>query len=129
MFKLFTEKIKSATSYSIHMIENYRFGKISINGKTYTNDVLIFEDEIREWWREKGHTLQVQDLEWILNKDPEILIIGTGSLGVLKVPTKVKDHLESQGIELNAKQTEKACELYNTLRDKKKVGAGLHLTC
>ncbi|MEA1993255.1 MAG: MTH938/NDUFAF3 family protein [Euryarchaeota archaeon] len=111
------------------MIENYRFGRICIDGREYTNDLLIFEGNIKEWWRERGHLLQIKDLEWIIDKTPDALIIGTGAYGLLKVPKEVRDHTHSMGIELKTEKTEKACELYNELRNEKKLGAGLHLTC
>ncbi len=111
------------------MIENYSFGSICINGKTYKNDVLIFDNEIKEWWRERGHDLQIKDLEWIIDKKPEILIIGTGSYGILKVSKEIKDHLSSMEIETKIEKTKKACELYNELKDKRKLAAAFHLTC
>ena len=111
------------------MIESYSFGSIRINGKTYRNDILIFEDEIKEWWRERGHEVQRKDLEWILSKNPEVLIIGTGAYGMLKVPEEVREDLSSMGIETKIEKTKRACEVYNELKDKRKTGACLHLTC
>lgn len=111
------------------MIEKYSFGSICINGKTYKNDVLIFDNEIKEWWRERGHDLQIKDLEWIIRKKPEILIIGTGSYGFLKVSKEIKDYLNSLKIETEIEKTKKACELYNESKDKKRVAAAFHLTC
>ncbi|MCK4247709.1 MAG: hypothetical protein KAX04_04135 [Methanomicrobia archaeon] len=111
------------------MIESYRFGRICINGKNYRNDVLIFDDEIKEWWRVKGHELHTKDLEWVIGKKPEIIIIGTGAYGILKVPEEVKDYLNSMKIEIKIEKTKRACELYNELKDKKRVAAGFHLTC
>jgi len=123
------EKNKKKYKYFINMIENYSFGSICINGKTYKNDVLIFDNEIKEWWRERGHVVQIKDLEWIIGKKPEILIIGTGSYGLLKVSKEIKDYLSYMKIETKIEKTKKACELYNELKDKRKLAAAFHLTC
>jgi hypothetical protein len=39
------------------MIDNYEFGSITINGKTYNNDVIIRAEEFLndKWWRKEGH--------------------------------------------------------------------------
>ena len=103
------------------MIENYSFGSICINGKTYKNDVLIFDNEIKEWWRERGHNLQIKDLEWIIGKKPEILIIGSGSYGLLKVSKEIKDYLSYMKIETKIEKTKNACELYNELKIKENL--------
>ena len=43
-------------------IDSYSFGRIVINGKTYTSDVIIFPDKVdASWWRKEGHLLQLAD--------------------------------------------------------------------
>ncbi|HDL64334.1 MAG TPA: hypothetical protein ENH12_02985 [Proteobacteria bacterium] len=72
------------------MIENYHFGRIVIDGKTYTSDVIIFPDRIREeWWREDGHSLSLKDIEEVLTLRPDILIVGTGNASLMRVPFPV----------------------------------------
>jgi len=40
-------------------IEAYRFGRISIDGRAYTGDLIICPDGIRtDWWRPEGHSLR-----------------------------------------------------------------------
>jgi hypothetical protein len=40
------------------MIEKYSFGKIVVNGVTYTNDIKIVQGRVvSEWWRKKGHSV------------------------------------------------------------------------
>jgi hypothetical protein len=39
-------------------IESYRFGEIVIDGRRYSNDVIIYPDRVDgKWWREEGHSL------------------------------------------------------------------------
>ena len=112
------------------MIENYRFGHIEINGKEYTSDVKIFSDHVQaKWWRTSGHLLTINDVENILQNPPEVLIIGTGSAGVMKVPEEVQQKIRKQGIELIVERTGDACNTYNELENSKQVVAALHLTC
>ncbi|MFP4608843.1 MAG: Mth938-like domain-containing protein [Candidatus Aenigmatarchaeota archaeon] len=110
------------------MIEDYSFGKIVIDGKTYTDDVILLGKKvISEWWRKYGHELVVQDLEKIIEYEPEVLIIGTGSSGRLTIPSKVSRKLD---FELESYPTKKAYRRYNELIESdKKTAAGLHLTC
>jgi hypothetical protein len=111
-------------------IEHYSFGKISINGKTYTSDVIIYPGRVdSSWWRKEGHYLQVVDLTDVINAKPEVLIIGTGYSGVMVVPKETISHLESKGIEVHVARSEKAVEMFNKLQKEKLVIAALHLTC
>lgn len=112
------------------IIDNYSFGEIIIDGKEYTEDVIILPSEVQPgWWREEGHLLLPEDLEVVVESKPEILIIGTGAYGEMEVPEKTKKFLESEGIKLEIYGTERACQVYNEHREEHKVVACLHLTC
>ena len=112
------------------MIEGYTFGQLSIDGKTYTSDVLIYIDRVDDdWWRKEGHLLLPEDLEEALKGRPDILVVGTGNSGLMKVPPFTKEWITSQGIELIAQPTDKACTTYNELHTSREVVAALHLTC
>ncbi|MFQ6050873.1 MAG: Mth938-like domain-containing protein [Candidatus Hydrothermarchaeota archaeon] len=112
------------------MIDSYEFGKIIIKGRSYTRDVIILGDRILDnWWRKSGHQLSIEDLEEALSEKPDVLIVGTGHSGVMKVLPEVEDYLKNKGIELIKERTEKACKIFNDLSKSKKVVAALHLTC
>ena len=111
-------------------IEAYRFGQIQIDGSAYSNDVIIFPDHVMsDWWRDKGHVLQPQDLEHVLNADVDVLIVGQGASGRMRVTEATRQQVAGAGIDLIAKHTHEAVETYNAMRDEKKVIAALHLTC
>jgi hypothetical protein len=111
-------------------IEHYSFGKITIDGQTYTSDLIICPGRVYASWRRKeGHKLQVEDLRDVLNTDPRVLIIGTGAFGVMMVPKETTAYLESKGINVHAMRTAKAVELFNELQKDARVIAALHLTC
>ncbi|HEC94450.1 MAG TPA: hypothetical protein ENI45_00610, partial [Thermoplasmatales archaeon] len=91
----------------ITLIESYSFGKITVDGKTYTSDVIIYLDKVEDgWWRRKGHLLEKEDLKDVVLCEPEVLIVGTGAHGLMKIADEVKQFLESKGIELVAEETE-----------------------
>jgi hypothetical protein len=112
------------------IIDSYTFGKIVVNGTTYTADLIIFPDRIHsEWWRKKGHLLQVTDLEEVLRESPDTLIIGTGYSGVMKVDSEVIQQLKKLNINYSIERTGKAVDLYNGKKKSAKVVAAFHLTC
>ena len=111
-------------------IEHYSWGKIVIDGKTYTSDVIIYPDHVNaSWWRKEGHHLHAEDLKDLIDTQPDAIVIGTGALGAMKVPKETIAHLESRGIHVHVGRTGKAVELFHTLQKDKKVIAALHLTC
>ncbi|MFX1565611.1 MAG: Mth938-like domain-containing protein [Promethearchaeota archaeon] len=112
-------------------IEEYEFGKIVINGETYHTDVLVFPDRVRDqWWRRKGHELTIEDLKCVVAARPEVLIVGTGYRGGLRIPNETKRQLESHHVQLIAKKTQEACSIFNSMiRAHRNVVLALHLTC
>jgi len=108
----------------------YSFGKIVINGRAYTSDVIIYPGRVDDkWWRKEGHRLQVEDLTAVLEAGPEAVVVGTGNLGLMKVPAQTKAYLESKGIEVRIARTGRAVDLFNTLQATRRTIACLHLTC
>lgn len=110
-------------------IDHYSFGRITIQGETYTSDVIIFHDRVfSPWWRREGHLLHIEDLSEVMKEKPEVLIIGKGYAGVMKVPQALADELKTQGIDVIVERTTDAVNVYNHLSGREKVAA-LHLTC
>ena len=111
-------------------IESYSFGRIVIDGKTYSSDVIIYPDRVNaSWWRKEGHLLQLDDLGEALQARPDVLVIGTGYAGVMRVPRETIDRITGQGIEVKVERTTKAVGLYNELQGARTVIAALHITC
>jgi hypothetical protein len=111
-------------------IDSYAFGRIVIDGKTYTSDVIIYPGKVNaSWWRKEGHVLHLADLGEALRAKPDVLIIGTGYAGVMRVPRETIDPIAVQGIEVKVERTSKAVWLYNELQGSRTVIAALHITC
>jgi len=111
-------------------VDSYSFGQIVIDGKSYTEDVIIFPDRVKSnWWRRSGHEVCGEDLREVLEEKPETLIIGTGGYGAVKVLPETEERLQAEGIRLVAEKSGEAVNTFNELVKTKKVAAGLHLTC
>jgi hypothetical protein len=111
-------------------IEQFRFGEIIIGGRRYTDDLLVLRNRVQSpWWRKRGHRLQVADLREVLLEEPEVLIVGTGAQGCMKITPEVVRHTRDADIELLEFDTRTACQTYNHLLGKRRVVAALHLTC
>jgi len=97
----------------------------------YTSDLIVFEDEVwSPWVRKKGHLLTLDDVQWALERSPDVIIVGTGAYGVLKVPQRLIDELSAEGTKLVCLRTAAAAESYNERTQKgQRVAACLHLTC
>ena len=112
-------------------IEQYQFGEIVINSKTYISDVIIYPDRVEsDWWRKEGHKLQVVDIVEVLEFQPEVIIIGTGASGLMSVANEVKESARVKNIELIILPTNAAVKKFNELLQQKKKPVGcFHLTC
>jgi hypothetical protein len=112
------------------MIDNYRFGEIEINGKSYRNDVIIYPDRVNaHWWRKEGHNLEVDDIREVIDAKPDTIVIGTGQPGFMQVEKGAIEYIQKLGIKTIIVPTETACQEYNKIAKTRKVIACLHLTC
>jgi hypothetical protein len=112
------------------MIDSYSFGTLTINNQKFIKDLIIYPDHINSnWGRKTGHLLTETDITEIIDYKPEVLIIGTGAYGLMKVDDMVKEKLKSLGIEFIIKKTSEAVMEYNRIYKGKKVVCALHLTC
>ncbi len=71
----------------------------------------------------------MEDLKEVFQERPEVLIVGTGYSGLMRVPNEVSDYVKTIGIELIVQSTKEACKTFNRLVQSKRVVAALHLTC
>ena len=114
----------------MNTIDSYHFGQIVISAKKYSSDVVIFPDRVRDnWWRKTGHELCLEDIAEVLTENPEVLVVGTGASGLMKVLPEVAQAAQAQGIKLIVETTDKACNTYNQLWQFQKLVAALHITC
>mgnify|MGYP001054055640 CR=1 FL=1 len=115
---------------AVNTIDSYQFGLIVVSGQKYTSDVIIFPDRVRDnWGRKTGHQLCLKDVAEVMTENPEVLVVGTGASGLVRVLPEVERGAETQGIKLIVEATDKACHTYNQLCHSQSVVAALHITC
>jgi hypothetical protein len=111
-------------------IESYHFGDLVVDGRHHHQDLIILPDRVLEgWWRKEGHALHPEDLESVFAAGPDLLVVGQGANGRMRVTPETIRALEVSGIEWVAQPTEQACQTYNSLCEQRSVAAALHLTC
>lgn len=111
-------------------IDSYSFGKIVVEGVSYTRDLKVFPDKVvPDWWRKDGHLLKCVDMEDVFYFRPEVVIVGTGMMGAMKVSEEVKDKAKELAIEIISEKTGKAVEIFNKISLTKKTVGLFHLTC
>ena len=113
------------------MIDEYHFGSITINGKTFENDVIVRGDKLinDSWWRDEGHNIAIKDLKDLPEKF-DTLVIGNGASGACQVPDKTIDFVKNKGVTVIAQMTGEAVITYNKLLSEgKDVIGAFHLTC
>lgn len=112
-------------------IESYSFGRMRVDGEKYGNDLMICGDSIKSnWVREEGHLLKPKDLEWIVEREPDLLIVGKGSSGRMKLAAGTRSSLQESGVELWLGTTEEAVDYFNSKQvGSELVAAAFHLTC
>jgi|Deesub1362A_J573_1020465.scaffolds.fasta_scaffold16956_1 hypothetical protein len=113
-------------------VDYYEFGRIVVDGESFTSDVIISADGIvnTRWWRVEGHRVCKDDVRDILDSSPEIVVFGTGYHGLVKVDREVENFLESKGIEVEKFVSREAVKRFNELvKEGKRVVLAVHLTC
>jgi hypothetical protein len=112
-------------------IAAYQFGRIDIDGRVYSSDVIITPERVVDaWWRKQGHSLAIEDLEDVVAAKPDILVVGTGYFGRMTVSEETRRYLEAQGIRVHAARTRQAVKDFNQFQAQHaRVVAALHLTC
>jgi hypothetical protein len=113
----------------VAQLDDYSFGRLVVDGEVHERDLIVLPNRVvSNWWRRKGHSLAIEDLDEVLDELPERLILGCGADGQLKPPTAVIEELERRGIDVEALRTAEAVRRYGEL-DERRTAAALHLTC
>ncbi len=113
------------------VIDSFAFGNIVIDGRCYASDLIIYPDGkiVDGWWRSSGHLLTENDIEELIAASPEIIVVGTGTSGMMRLASGLEQSLSKKGIGMVAAPCREALVCFNELSPSRKVGAGFHLTC
>lgn len=110
------------------------WGSVETEAGTF-RDAKLWPGGGRGWdWNETGthHTpgVQVADVEELLERDAEVVVLSQGQQGRLQVPDETVAHLEAAGVDVEVHRTERAVQRYGELVEAgRAAGALLHSTC
>ena len=112
-----------------------RFGEVVVGETAYSRDVYITVDgnvkkRKKRLAREEyhtAHTLGPKELEKICRGGPEILFVGTGDSGAMRLSEEALRFLSQRSIECKALPTPEVAEAYN--KSTKRKAAVIHVTC
>jgi len=112
-------------------INSIKFGSITIDGKTYHEDVIItWDGEVKEIHLIVRHLFGLSEFDRIVSKKLDLLIVGTGDSDLCKISNGVKKLCRERGIELIEMVSREAIGKFNeTFNQGKRVAAFIHVTC
>lgn len=109
-------------------IDSSYFGSIVIEGKKIDHDIIIDVNGNFQK-KESSHDFTKRNLEDLLLTDPEVVVIGTGTAGLMKIGSDVELAAKMKGIEIVAKKTPDAILDYNKFSKRKRTVGVFHVTC
>ena len=70
-------------------IEDYRFGRIKVDGEAHTKDLIIRPDGVHAgWWRSAGHSVTLEDLAVALDAAMSMLEFDQGVVYTINLQNK-----------------------------------------
>jgi hypothetical protein len=115
-------------------IVEHAWGRIVLdNGEIY-KDAKLFPGGARTWdWQETGTAhlpgIQPADVEELLERGAEVVVLGRGFDGRLQVQPDTLELLAERSVRVRVERTEEAVRLYNQLAETCAVGGLFHSTC
>jgi hypothetical protein len=113
----------------VSRIAEYSFGRVAVDGSEETRDVIVLPGRVvRNWWRQDGHSLVLEDLEDVLDELPPRLVVGSGAYGRMRPDPDTLAALRARGVDVEVLPTAEAVQRYAALNPAE-TAAALHLTC
>jgi uncharacterized protein len=107
-------KLHLAPSSGQNLFTGYGPGYVSINSARREKNVIVTAQQVLEWHIAGFESLGAGDFELLLGLQPEIVILGTGSIQRFPAPALSKP-LSNAGVGFEAMDTRAACRTYNIL--------------
>jgi uncharacterized protein len=100
---------------ALNQIKSYEPGRVRIRGEVFTSSLLVLPNQLfPEWQPAAPAELCAADLELVVAKRPEVLILGTGEAQVFPDPA-VFAMLMELGIGFEVMDNAAACRTFNIL--------------
>jgi len=110
-------------------IDGTSFGSITVEGEQYPHDVWILADgSIRR--RNRNHEFTLNEFDFLLKGKPELVIVGTGQSGCVRVDKEAVELAVKQGVKIIDDITPDALKQYNEAANAgRRVAGAFHVTC
>lgn len=95
-------------------INKYQPGEIVVNNLAYQKSILLHQDWIADWPIESFEQIRPKILEELSLRNPELILIGTGSKAVLP-SREILNFAQINQISLEIMSTSQACRTYNLM--------------
>jgi hypothetical protein len=97
-------------------IDHYEFGRIVVDGRQETRDLIILPDRVlRNWFRQDGHVRVLDDLTDVLDKLPPRLVVGTGADGRMRSDPDTVQQLQKRSVTVETLPTGQAVRRFGEL--------------
>jgi uncharacterized protein len=108
-------KIALDGAVGVNTIKAYEPGRVQIRERYFSTSLIVLRDQLHADWQARSATgLRAADLEPVLEKRPEVLILGTGETQVFPDPAAFMT-LMDLGIGFEVMDNAAACRTYNVL--------------
>ena len=116
-------------------IEDTKFGSITIDGKTFENDVIVrlsgkVEKRKKKLSKEKygtSHIISKDEAKLVFEDGCDMLIVGAGQEGNVRLSPEASDYFNKKGCKVLLQPTPEAIRSFNQSHEKK-IGL-MHVTC
>jgi len=121
-------KLSEDHNAGTYMINGYEAEGIIINQRTYSSSLIVSNHRLLENWpMQEISQLSTENLAPILELEPEVILIGTGSTLIFPPPTSYTNVIQS-GLGIEFMDSVAACRTYNILlSEDRRVVAGIIL--
>jgi len=117
------------------VIDSTDFGRVTIDGETYENDVCIRGDGKIEKRKKKkakekygsSHVIGPEEIERVCKGAPRSVVIGTGQNDTARLAPEATEWLKHRNIAFESLPSPKAVKAYNKLEERKALI--FHVTC
>jgi len=118
-------------------INSTEFGSITINGTSYSHDILIRlsgevdkrKKKLSKKYYGTSHIISRDEAEFIYEKGCNTLVLGTGQYGNVTLSPEAAEFFKHHDCRMILQPTPDAIETYNNCRDKTKTIGLFHVTC
>lgn len=111
-----------------HLIRGFAAGRILIGSETFSSPLIVTAERIIADWSPPGvPQLSLADLQRVLDLDPDVILLGTGSRQLFP-PATLTTEILRQGVGLEIMNTGAACRTFNVLASEyRRVAAALFI--